>query len=656
MADGHDVFDAKIKATDKASPLVAKIAASVRGLAPLMKLVSAHSAGMGAVIKAAMGEAEHATHGASHAAHGAAHAIAAAGHAAKHAGPEIEHAAHPRAWLALAAHANLFRSHLGGIRMGVAEIGHSVTEFLPALGALAAGGGLVGLIELTEKVADRFSEMNKAAIGAGMGIAQFQALSLAAKMTDVSVESAAGAMFKLNKVIATAAAGKNKDALALFAHLKLHLREANGHLADSSKLLPELAEAFKRTTDPAMQARMAMALFGKSGKDLLPLLMAGREELEEFSKQSAELNYPFSDADKKNLEGYHRSMIGLNTAVSALGDEIGASLAPVLTPVINMVKEWVVHNRHWIATKIETKVKQLAHWVQQLDFKKIIEDTQAWMDSTLTLGGHVDSLTTIIGAITLALASPLITAVTGAIAVLTSLGRAIWIVNAAMLANPVVLAWLIVAAAVGVVAYEVNHHWDAIVARWQAVPGELAAVGVKLKAPLSTLPEDLAAVWEKIKAPFRALPDELAPLWQKIKGPWVAMWQDMANAARNFWTNDIQPTIDSIRNAIASVENSWIGRRLHLNVEHTAAPGPEGTPMLPGPWGVPVPTDMPQLYGPRAGAAAAAPATSRDGTVRTEITIKGLPPGSTVATSSSGAVEPPQVDVGYSLAGAFGIF
>jgi hypothetical protein len=369
-------------------------------------------------------------------------------------------------------------------------------------------------------------------------------------------------------------------------------------------------------------------------------------------------------------------MIGLTTAVTALGDEIGASLAPVIKPVIDMVKEWVVHNRHWIATKIANKVKELADLLQPIipRMREIIETTGSWIERTIDLSGHIGGFGTIIGAITLALASPLITAVTGAIAVLTSLGRAIWIVNAAMLANPVVLAWLIVAAAVGVVAYEVNHHWDAIVARWQAVPGELAAVGVKLKAPLSTLPEDLAAVWEKIKAPlstlpedlaavwekikapFRALPDELAPLWQKIKGPWVAMWQDMANAARNFWTNDIQPTIDSIRNAIASVENSWIGRRLHLNVEHTAAPGPEGTPMLPGPWGVPVPTDMPQLYGPRAGAAAAAPATSRDGTVRTEITIKGLPPGSTVATSSSGAVEPPQVDVGYSLAGAFGIF
>jgi hypothetical protein len=600
MADGHDVFNAKIKAdTSQFSSAFGKIIAQMSGFGRLAGSIGTHAAGMAHVITTAMGGAEKATHGAGHAAHGAGKAIAGAGHAAEKAGPHIAHAAHPRAWMALAAHANLFKSHLGGIRAGVGEIGHSITEFLPALGAIAVGGGLVGLFELTEKVAEGFSEANKAAISAGLTGKEYARLALAAKMTDVPVEAMGASMFKLNKIIAEAALGGNKKAAAAFAHIGVALRDTHGHLVSAATIMPELAEAFKNTVDPAMRSRAAMALFGKAGAEMMPLLMEGKEGLEEFAKESDRLRYPFTPADKAGLEAYHRATISLGVAMSGFTNEIGAKLAPVLQPVIEMATEWVVANRDWIATGITNKVGELAEWIKELipHLRGIIQSSKDWIESTIELGGHVGGLGAVIGALTLAIGSPLLVAVSSAISIFGNLAGALRAVSVLVWANPILLA-------IGAVAFAAT---------------------------------------------------ELLRAWDPMKGFWENLWAGITLAFTDAWTV-IKPIINAFNSGAEWLGSTALGQALHFNVNHDwNGDQPPGT--TPGPWGQPVPSAMPQIYGPSAtGATASGPQASRDGTVKTEIIIRGLPSGSTVATSATGAVSQPDVDVGYALAGIVGGF
>jgi hypothetical protein len=580
MADGHQVFDATIKAVDEASGPIGKVMASAGLLGRMAQAIGAHAKGMGHAMEAAFGEAEHGGHKAEHAAHGAGEAIKKAGHSAEHAGHQIEHAAHPRVWLALAAHAHLFRGHLGAISASVGEIGHGVTEFLPALAGLGAGAGLVGLFEMVEKVSDSFSEMNKAAISAGLTGKEFAQLSFAAKMTDVSVESMGASMFKLNRVIGDSAAGKNKNALALFEHLGIELRDANGHMVSAAQVMPELAEAFSKTSDPAMRARMAVALFGKAGAEMLPILMAGKEELQEFAKQSDELRYPFTEDDKKNLEGYHRSMLALGVAVSGFANEIGAKLAPVLRPIIDMATEWVAKNRDWIATGITVKVQQLAEWLGKIPFREVLEAASDWVREMVTMGQHLGGIGTVIGAVTLALGSPLLSGVAAAIGIFATFGRALVQLSALMWANPI----LAVVGVLGIAAYELYQHWDAV------------------------------------KAFF-------IDLWAGVKASFADAWAY------------IQPIVQRIQDAAGFVQNGWLGRQLGIDGGGAGAmPAPSGG----GP--------LPSLYGP-SGSVSAPAGGGGTGLVRTEITINGLPPGSTVRSAAAGIAQRPDVDVGYSQAG-----
>jgi hypothetical protein len=268
--------------------------------------------------------------------------------------------------------------HFEGLREHIGGVVEKAVELLPALGALGGAASLAGLFEMTEHAAEGFAEFNAQAVKLGISRTQLAGLQYAAQMTDVPVEKLTNGLARLSLTMGQVAGGKNKDAAALLAHLNIHLRDAQGHARNVADVLPQLAEAFKHTTDATMRSRMAAALFGaRLGKDMLPLLREGRDGLEEFTDQAAKLRYAVTPEDAEGLEAYHRSMIGLSTAVAGFTTELSARLAPVLRPIVDQVTEWVVANRDWIATDIADHVKDLAGWVKSIDWGAVRQGVES---------------------------------------------------------------------------------------------------------------------------------------------------------------------------------------------------------------------------------------------------------------------------------------
>lgn len=449
MSNGANVFDATIKASDEATKPISRVMGGVRALGAAVSAMTGLVRGLGAVSAAAFGEMEHGAQKAGHAAHGAAKEIGHAGNAAQKAGHQMERAAHGRSWLALAGHVRLLRGSFGELNAGVGEIGHTITEFLPALGALGAAAGLAGLFEVAERAAETFGHLEDTAAKIGTTIAQFQQLEFVAELTGVQVDAVAGAVFKLNKAMGDAAAGKNQDVAALFAHLKLQLKDANGHIRAATDVLPELAAAFSRTVDPAMQARAAMALFGKSGMEMLPMLMKGKEEFEDWAAVADKVNFNPGAFHAQALRDYDDALKVVTASAKAFTFELGAKLAPVLAPVVQLAGEWVTANRDWITTAMAERVGELALWVQKLDLGGIVKDARDWFGVFRGLAPHIDAVATAIGAA----------------------GLAVGAFGAMLASNPVGLAVSVFV----VGAYEIHKHWfklkDFFVGLWRDIQG-----------------------------------------------------------------------------------------------------------------------------------------------------------------------------------------
>jgi len=356
MADATKTFRAVITAVDNATSVLERIGSKIKGIGK-----SAEAAGNPWGQAAERVSLFRRATDLAHRSAAGFHSIAA----------PFEHLKHPIGEV---------RHGVGELKEHFGELGEKITELMPPLAALGAGGSLAGLFELTHKVAETAGELGRAAIKMGMTTDAVVALNYAARMTETPIDSMQKGMGKLGRVIGESAAGKDKDAAALFSHLHISLREANGQLLKATDALPKLQEAFGRTTDVTMRQRMAFALFGRAGLEMLPMLMASTDDMDKWGKTAAKLSYPFSETDLSNLEEFQHSWIGLETATNGVVNAIGARLAPILTPVVEKVTEWISANREWIATGIGDKVGQLADWVMKLDFDKVVAGTKAWLE------------------------------------------------------------------------------------------------------------------------------------------------------------------------------------------------------------------------------------------------------------------------------------
>jgi hypothetical protein len=323
MADANEVFRAIIAATDDATATIEKIKAHLRELG------------------------------------------AEAGHAAHEEG----HLHKPHMWAAFGEHIDITREKFGGLHASIGEVAHSATELVPLLAGLGVAGSLVGIFETTEHVAESFALLAHAATEIGVPVDQLNRLRAVAKLTDTDVSLMERSVGRLSRVLAEAGAGKNKDAAALFAQLHLDPRS----FKNGADALPALADAFEHTTSATMRARMAFALFGRAGMDMIPLLSKGGEKLRESMKEAGEYTINFGPYGE-NLERYNEDQKKLNLAVGGFTDLLGGKLAGVLAPVIEESTEFVLANREWITGDIAGGVGEFARWLEKLPFAEIGAD------------------------------------------------------------------------------------------------------------------------------------------------------------------------------------------------------------------------------------------------------------------------------------------
>ena len=474
-----DVFNAAIRAIDQASGPIAAVAAKMRGLIGL-----------------------------------------------QHKSTEVSKeaaAAGSRSFAALSAHVNVLRGHFGGLNATIGKVRGSLSEFLPMLGALGAGSSLAGMFALVDKTATSAAKnaADAAKIGGSAGPYKF-----AARMTGVDPDALVPGIEKLEKAMALGVAGKNKNVADLFLHLGIAMKDANGKVRNFAEVMPQLADAFKNTTDPAMRVRMATALFGKAGVDLIPMLEQGSEALRKYAAEGKKLGYVATDEEKAGLKEYHEQMLRLGAATSGFATAIGSKLAPVLAPVVAKVVELVAANKEWMASYVADKVRELAYWLSMLHLGELIDRVRAVTSVMVSFGSTTGGLASIIGGLTLALGSPLLSAVVNLIGIFGKLIKVLRALALLVWANPIVLA----VAAVVAAAY---------------------------------------LIWK---------------YWEPIKEFFADLWKGVVASFQNAWTY-IQPIVAKIAGAVNSIRNSWVGRQIGL--ADAASPGASGpappvSPYSPG--------------------------------------------------------------------------
>lgn len=142
--------------------------------------------------------------------------------------------------------------------------------------------------EFARSVADSANQIDRMSKIAGLSSDLFQKFQYAAKMSDVSTEELAVGMKRLSANMSEAAQGQGK-ANEAFTAMKIKVEDMPGHLKPFDQIMKEIADKFSQWEDGPNKIALALALFGRSGEALIPMLNKGRAGIEAYFNEAEKL-------------------------------------------------------------------------------------------------------------------------------------------------------------------------------------------------------------------------------------------------------------------------------------------------------------------------------------------------------------------------------
>ena len=210
----------------------------------------------------------------------------------------------------------------GGLK-GLAGAAGGLSGALGSLVPLATGAGLAAMAKGAIDAADNMNDLSQKT---GVSVESLSKFQQAANASGTSIEGVGAAMLQFSKRF-QGGAGPAADALKAIG---ISATDASGKLKSTDQVMLEVADKFKNIEDGGKKAELAMALFGKAGADMIPLLNGG-------SKAVTDLSATMTGAFAKGADSLNDKLAALQGKLLALGVNIGTALMPALNVIADLV-------------------------------------------------------------------------------------------------------------------------------------------------------------------------------------------------------------------------------------------------------------------------------------------------------------------------------
>lgn len=215
---------------------------------------------------------------------------------------------------------------LQGLKAAGKIVGSTIAAGFTA--AAAAGFKLVkDLAGMTTDAADYADTILTEAKVTGMSTEQLQAYHYAAEQLDTSLETVTRSQTKNLKSMQSAAKGTG-DAFDAYTRLGISVADADGRLRDANTVYWEAIDALGKIEDETERDALGMTLFGKSAKELNPLIEAGSARLAELTEEAHSMGAVLSEETLQELGHLDDSMQQLKSGGTALKNQLGTVLRP----------------------------------------------------------------------------------------------------------------------------------------------------------------------------------------------------------------------------------------------------------------------------------------------------------------------------------------
>jgi hypothetical protein len=262
----------------------------------------------------------------------------------------------------------------------------------------AAGAAAAALVKMTRSAINTADEMMKASQSIGIGVEELSRLRYAAELSGVSFGGLKSSLNIMNRNLVDLS-GKGNSATKALAKMGIEARSADGKLRSSTDILKDMADVFQRMPDGAEKSALAMAVLGRSGAEMIPLLNGGADAMNNLLKEANQFGIVIDERTGRKAEQFNDDLSRLKTMLQGVALQIASDLLPKLIDFQN----WLIKNQDAIVGAIMRGVEfigTLARMAQAL--APLIAGAMTYRVALVALTAAKAAFTAAVGAATLA--------------------------------------------------------------------------------------------------------------------------------------------------------------------------------------------------------------------------------------------------------------
>lgn len=214
--------------------------------------------------------------------------------------------------------------------------------------ALLTAGAIAGvgaaLLALTVTTANAGDEMQKMALRTGLTAQALSEFKFAAEISGTTIETFEKGMKTLAKRISDARFGL-QSYVRIFEELNIEFQDAEGNLREVDDVFLDIVNSINQLSTETEKAALAQELLGKAGTQLLPLIKAGKDGIQELREEAVKLGITFSDIEAEQSAEFIDAMTRVKGALTGLTRALAIDLIPAFTQLLDGVTTFITEGR-----------------------------------------------------------------------------------------------------------------------------------------------------------------------------------------------------------------------------------------------------------------------------------------------------------------------
>lgn len=234
------------------------------------------------------------------------------------------------------------------MKKGLQQAGQQFKNFgrqaaMAGAGVAAAGTAVLApLLAATAQFASAGDEIHKMSARTGVGATALSELAFAAEQSGASLQDVEKGFFGLSRAMFDAGQGSKvpNDALK---EIGLTFEDLDG--LSPEKQFMKIADGIASIEDVSVRGAVAQKLFGRAGRQMLPMLAEGSAGIKKLRNEANDLGRSLSGPDADAAAEYTDAMNRVTSVAKGVVLQVGAALAPALadaaTAFANIAKQVV---------------------------------------------------------------------------------------------------------------------------------------------------------------------------------------------------------------------------------------------------------------------------------------------------------------------------